>query len=157
MKNNFFIIIIIIVCFVVVNGCINDSSNGVSDVSINGMKLGNKASSRMKQIVMDGSFKYKFKNVGFDVDDDSKIISMTLYSATYADGKVVYDLTTENIRYAGKRLKTIEDFKNAFGEGTLIETKYGNNELSFVDEKAILTLSIDEDNQINVYLEYLEQ
>ena len=73
----------------------------IVNISINGIKLGDKATDDMKNLVLDYDLRFKYNNIMFDVDDDD-IIYVIRYGLIES-GDDVFTISDANIRYNGKK------------------------------------------------------
>lgn len=127
-----------------------DEKYKLSDISLNGIKLNDKATKKMKQVVEDASFAYEYDKVGFSVDENDKITEMVFYS--YESTSEKYGINELKAYCGKKRLTTVEDFEEIFGEGEKIE-KGSYVTVNFSDDSANLSLTVKDGVIINIYLE----
>lgn len=132
-----------------------ESTNKISNISINGIKLGDTATKKMKQLVEDASFTYEYKNVGFSVDKNDKIT--LLYFLRYENTDEVYDITKAKVYYKKTRLTTVKDFDKILGEGKITEKENGYKTKVYTEDNVSLELFIKDDNIINIKIELNEQ
>ena len=132
-----------------------ESTNKISNISINGIKLGDTANKKMKQLVEDASFTYEYNNVGFDVDKNDKIT--LLYFLRYENTDEVYDITKAKVYYNKTRLTTVKDFDKILGEGKITKENNGYKTKVYTEDNLSLELFIKDDNIINIKIELNEQ
>ncbi len=89
------------------------------EVSFHGMKIGDRASKKMKDgELMDSYWRYEDDAyVKFNVDGQDRIEALGFHTVSAAGGEVIAGIEDAKIEYRGKSLVTVEDFAACFGEG----------------------------------------
>ena len=118
----------------------------ISNITINGIKLGDKMAKSRRHLVMDYKYKYEDNDVYFELEDDK--VTALEFVTTESDG-VIHGIADAKIFYKDTRLKTIEDFEKLLGAGKKTEEdEYETIEYS--DEEATLVITNYKDKFINV-------
>ena len=119
--------------------------NKICNVSINDIKIDDKATDKMKNGVLDADFAYEYNNVGFSVDDNDIITSMRLLTYTSADKN--YSIEDAEVMYNNVKLTKIEDFESFFGKGEEKIDEYNSSYkiITYSEGKYKLEVSIHND------------
>jgi hypothetical protein len=94
-------------------------------VSINGLRIDDKITNKMKNVVMDADFMYEYDDVGFSVDKNDLITTMRLITYTSVDKN--YSIEDAEVIYNNVKLTKIEDFERFFGKGEEKIDKYDSS------------------------------
>ncbi len=148
----FIIIILLITIIILIIPKDKTSNNMISNISINGIRIGKKANKRMKNLVMDASFKFEYKNVGFDVDDNDYITEIHFYRTQEGIDGPIYDIKKANILYKGNKLTTIKDFENILGKGKTSKDLFFKI-IEYKEDNLTLRLYIENNEIYNIEIE----
>lgn len=156
MKNKKYIIFLIILLVVAVLGIIiifnnrNNLQNKISMISINNVRINQKAKEKMKNLVMDADFLYEYNNVGFSVDDDGYINKIVFYTSE-SKGRS-YGINEAKVKYKNKRLTTVEDFNSVLGDGKeeFSENSSSYKYIKYNEDNYELILTIFNEKIINI-------
>ncbi len=147
MKKGLMIGVVTIMLMGFIVGCGKKETKELNNISFNGMKLGDKATEEiLKGIVMDGEYAYEFNNVGINIDKDQKIIYLRTTAANDIKGNPIVKYDDFEIKYKNKALKTVDDFKNVFGEG---KTSKEGSSILYSDEDGISLYIYLKDDKIH--------
>lgn len=138
--------IILLITILLLTGC----SAPKDTLSINGMYLGKKAPADRDHLVMDASFTYMDKDVGYDVDGEDRIEYMAFYTMRDANGAMICDLSDVDFMYHGERLETTEDILACFGENYVPAEGEKYDSFTFEDDELIVTIQLREGEVINI-------
>ncbi len=130
--------IILLITLLLLTGC----GAPKDTLSINGMYLGKKAPADRDHLVMDASFTYMDKEVGYDVDGEDRIESMEFYTIRDAKGDMICDLSDIKFMYHGKQLVTTEDIIACFGENYIPAEGEKYDSFTFEDDELIVTIDL---------------
>lgn len=111
-------------------------------LSINGMYIGKKAPADRDHLVMDASFTYMDKDVGYDVDSEGRIEYMAFYTLRDAKGEMICDLSDIKFMYHGKQLVTTQDFIDCFGENYIPAEGEKYDSFTFEDDELMVTIEL---------------
>ena len=119
-------------------------------LSINGMYIGKKAPADRDHLVMDASFTYMDKEVGYDVDSENRIDYMEFYTSTMADDETGLD--DIKLYYHGEHLDTTEKVIATLGKNYTPADGEKYESFEFEDDKLCVevTLRNGEFTNINV-------
>ena len=164
-----FVVLIIATCVIVIlttqkpnktgNNTLTDNPVVVADdikldeISFNGIKIGDKVKDEMKNIVMDAPFKYSYERIHIDTDKEDNITYLGFHTLTDSYGNVTQSLYDIDIEYEGKSLKTLDDFKEIFGEGKEFEREDDYYSIKYTDGNTELRLFVMNDKLYNLDLE----
>lgn len=130
--------IILLITLLLLTGC----GAPEDTLSINGMYLGKKAPADRDHLVMDASFTYMDKDVGYDVDSEDRIEYMAFYTLRDAKGEMICDLSDIEFLYHGQRLITTDDFISCFGENYVPAEGEKYDSFTFEDDELIVTVEL---------------
>ena len=88
----------------------------LDDLSLNGIKIGEKIKPEMKNLVLDSSFAYLYNNILIDVNINDMINYLGFFTSTQSNGQKITGVEDIDIKCGDTTLKTVEDFKKCFGE-----------------------------------------
>lgn len=126
----------------------------LNKISFNGIKIGDKIDKKMKNLVMDASFKYEYKNICIDTDKNEEINYLAFFTCTDAKGNKTHSIEEINIEYNNSKLKTISDFKKVLGSEEELEKDDDNKYyIKYYDNDLKLSLLIINDEIYNIVLE----
>ena len=156
MKNKVYIIFLIVFLIVVGLGIIilfnnkNKEQNKISMISINNIRINQKATKKMQKKVLDADYLYEYNYVGFDINKDDYIKKVVFYS--FKSGEQFYGINDAKVKYKDKRLRTVEDFNSVLGKG---EEKVDDKSPSYKyikynEDNYELTLTLYNENIINI-------
>ena len=156
MKNKVYIIFLIVFLIVVGLGIIilfnnkNKEQNKISMISINNIRINQKATKKMQKKVLDADHLYEYNYVGFDINKDGYIKKVVFYS--FKSGEQFYGINDAKVKYKDKRLRTVEDFNSVLGKG---EEKVDDRSPSYKyikynEDNYELTLTLYNENIINI-------
>lgn len=111
-------------------------------LSINGMYLGKKASTDRSVLVMDASFAYMDKEVGYSVDSEDRIDAMEFHKTEDASGEIICGLSDIKLMYHGERLETTEDIIACFGENYVPVEGEKYETFTFEDDKLLIEVTL---------------
>ena len=156
MKNKVYIIFLIVFLIVVGLGIIilfnnkNKEQNKISMISINNIRINQKATKKMKKIVLDADHLYEYNYVGFDVNKDGYIKKIVFYS--FKSGEQFYGINDAKVKYKDKRLTTVEDFNSVLGKGEeKVDDKSPSYKyINYNEDNYELTLTLYNENIINI-------
>ena len=129
----------------------------LDEISFNGIKIGDKVKDEMKNIVMDAPFKYSYERIHIDTDKEDNITYLGFHTLTDTYGNVTQDLNDIEIEYEGKSLKTLDDFKEIFGEGKEFEREDDYYRIKYTDGNTELILFVYNDKLYNLDLEVVKE
>ena len=130
--------IILLITLLLLTGC----GAPKDTLSINGMYIGKKAPADRDHLVMDATFTYMDKDVGYDVDSEGRIESMEFYTLRDAKGNMICDLSDIKFMYHDKQLVTTQDFIDCFGENYVPAEGEKYDSFTFEDEELIVTIDL---------------
>ena len=156
MKNKVYIIFLIVFLIVVGLGIIilfnnkNKEQNKISMISINNIRINQKATKKMKKIVLDADHLYEYNYVGFDINNDGYIKKVVFYS--FESGEQFYGINDAKVKYKDKRLTTVEDFNSVLGKGEeKVDDKSPSYKyINYNEDNYELTLTLYNENIINI-------
>lgn len=138
--------IILLITVLLLSGC----GAPKDTLSINGMYLGKKAPADRDHLVMDASFTYMDKDVGYDVDGENRIEYMAFYTMRNAKGEPICDLSDVEFMYHGQRLITTEDVLACFGADYVPAVGERYDSFTFEDDELAVTVELCEGEVINI-------
>lgn len=158
-KKNIIIIILAILLCICISYIFFSNFNkpkSITDISFNNMKIGDIASSEMissDNISLDSlEFIYKYKDIHFLIDESNKISALSFFTTIDSDNNTTKGFDDVKIKCNGTRLKTLDDFKKCFGDGTLsYDGDYST--ITYAQNNLSLSLTIYNNNLINVILQ----
>ena len=109
-------------------------------LSINGMYIGKKAKTDREHLVMDASFTYMNKEVGYDVDSDNRINHMEFHASTMGDDEVGPD--DIHLNYHGEHLDTTEKVIATLGENYTPSDGETYESFAFEDDKLFIEVTL---------------
>lgn len=130
--------IILLITFLLLTGC----GAPKDTLSINGMYIGKKAPADRDHLVMDATFTYMDKDVGYDVDGEDRIEYMAFYTLRDSKGEMICDLSDIKFMYHGKQLITTQDFIDCFGENYVPAEGEKYDSFTFEDDELIITIEL---------------
>lgn len=130
--------IILLITLLLLTGC----GAPKDTLSINGMYLGKKAPADRDHLVMDASFTYMDKDVGYDVDGDDRIEYMAFYTLRDSNSEMICDLSDVEFMYHGQRLVTTEDFIACFGANYVPAEGEKYDSFTFEDDELSVTIEL---------------
>lgn len=130
--------IILLISLLLLTGC----GAPKDTLSINGMYIGKKAPADRDHLVMDATFTYMDKEVGYDVDSEGCIEYMAFYTQRNAKGEPICDLSDIKFMYHGKQLITTQDFIDCFGENYIPTEGEKYDSFVFEDDELIVTIEL---------------
>lgn len=101
--------------------CIFTACKSKDEISINGMTLGKKVTSKIKECtVMDAEFRYEYNNVGINIDEKDCIEYLDYYCVTtLSDDETGFEDAT--IIYKGNQFETLEEMVSYFETNNQME------------------------------------
>lgn len=129
-----------------------NGEEGISQISFDGIKIGDAIQEKMKNLVMDASYLYMYNEIGINVDENDIINYLNFYT-------IIDEVTVEdaNIKYKNDKLSTLDDFEKHFGKGERKDYDNDNNDENYIieykDGSYILELDIVDGELYNVCLE----
>lgn len=130
--------IILLITLLLLTGC----GAPKDTLSINGMYLGKKAPADRDHLVMDASFTYMDKDVGYDVDSEDRIVYMAFYTLRDPKDNMICDLSDIKFMYHGKQLITTQDFIDCFGANYIPAEGEKYDSFTFEDDELIVTVEL---------------
>ncbi len=130
--------IILLITLMLLTGC----GAPKDTLSINGMYIGKKAPADRDHLVMDATFTYMDKDVGYDVDSEDRIEYMAFYTLRDAKDNMICDLSDIKVMYHGKQLVTTQDFIDCFGENYVPDETEKYNSFTFEDDELTVTIEL---------------
>ena len=126
------------------------SSNRIGMISINNLRIGDKASENMKNLVMDSKNPYEFNKVHFSVDDNDLISQIVFYTTSSSDG--TYGIKEAQVEFGQNKLIMVEDFNKYLGIGKeeISEKNPSYKYVKYNEGNYELILTIRENNIINI-------
>ena len=128
----------------------------LSDLSFNGIKIGDKLEEKMKNIVFDWVYLYQYEDIGINAHANDDIYYLGFFGTTNIFDETGRHIENVNIAYNGNKLETVSDFKENFGDGTETEketSEFGEDyNIYYYDNDLELSLYIRNDRVINVVL-----
>ena len=129
----------------------------LSDLSFNGIKIGDKLEEKMKNIVFDWVYLYQYEDIGINAHANDDIYYLGFFGTTNIFDETGRHIENVNIAYNGNKLETVSDFKENFGDGTVTDTVTNNESeeyysIYYYDNDLELYLYIKNDRVINVVL-----
>ena len=129
----------------------------LSDLSFNGIKIGDKLEEEMKNLVLDAPYKYEYEKICINAHTNDDIYYLGFFCSHDAQGNTIKSIENVNIAYNGNKLETVSDFKENFGDGTVTDTVTNNESeeyysIYYYDNDLELYLYIKNDRVINVVL-----
>ena len=117
-------------------------------LSINGMYIGKKAKTDRAALVMDASFRYMDKEVGYDVDSDNRIEYMVFYTSTMSDNEIGLD--DINLYYHGEHLDTTEKVIATLGKNYTPADGEEYESFEFEDDKLCVEVTLKNGEFTNI-------
>jgi len=124
-----------------------EKENKIANISINGIKINDKATKKMKNLVMDASFQYEYNNVGFSVDKEDKITEIIFHRTQ--SGDEIYSIKEADVLYKKEKLTTKDDFDKYLGRGETTKDDYFTY-ITYKEDNLKLRLSIKDGELYNI-------
>lgn len=129
----------------------------LSNLSFNGIKIGDKIEEKMKNLVLDAPYKYEYENICIDTyTQNDNIGYLAFFTSSDAEGNKSTSIENVNIRYNNNKLETISDFKENLGNGTESEKETRESgehySIEYYDNDLELSVSIINNEIYNVIL-----
>ena len=134
---------------------ISNTNADIKNLSLNGIKLGDKIKEEQKNVLLDYyGYEYRYNNILISTDQNDIINELCFYTSESGDKKTgVKDI---NVMYNNTKLNTIDDFKNVFGEGNSDDSSQSYSNIEYTKDDYILILTVYNEELINIKLSKME-